>query len=471
MKKFERIVLRSENFADWYTSVIDNAKLIKYGSIKGTMVFQPNGWAIWESIKQIIDKEFAKIGVQNVSLPLLIPYEEFAKEKEHIKGFAPELYMVTKIGEKTLEKPYVIRPTSEISFCNYFSAITNSHKDLPYKFNQWCSVMRAEKTTRPFLRNSEFHWQELHSIHTTKQEAYEFSKILINLYNDFINQYLCIPTIMGEKTVGERFAGASNTFTIEALMQDGQVLQCGTAHYLDQSFAKPYNIKFQNKENKFSYAYQTSAGVSTRLIGALIMVHADDKGLILPPLMAPTQIVIIPVLPEKNIKVKQVTSQVAKSLEQFRIKVDASDKGLGFKAANHEIAGTPIQIHIGPKDIEQNQVVISRRDTGEKKYVPLDEIYDEVNQLLVDIKNNIYKRAKLQLDNSIVKVDSIETLKAAIEDKKMATAYWAGTAEDEAKLKQMTGITPRCVIKDNVSGKCFFTNSKATQLVVFGRAY
>ncbi len=471
MKKFERITLRSENFADWYTNIIDNAKLIKYGSIKGTMVFQPNGWAIWESIKVILDKEFAKIGIQNVSLPLLIPYEEFAKEKEHIEGFAPELYMVTKIGDKVLDKPYVIRPTSEISFCNYFSAITNSHKDLPLKFNQWCNVMRAEKTTRPFLRNSEFHWQEMHSIHSSETEAYEFSKTLINLYNDFVNQYLCIPTIIGEKTAGERFAGASNTFTIEALMQDGQALQCGTSHYLAQSFAKPYNIKFQNKDNKFSYAFQTSAGVSTRLIGALIMVHADDKGLVLPPLMAPTQVVIIPVFPEKNIKVKQITSQVAKSLEDLRIKIDDSDKGLGFKAANHEIAGTPIQIHIGPRDLEQGKVVISRRDTGEKQFVALDEIKNTVAQLLVDIKDNIYKRAKLQLDNSIVSIDTIEGLKAAIKDKKLASAYWAGTIEDETKLKQLTGITPRCIIKDNVKGKCFFTNQKATKLVIFGRAY
>lgn len=472
MFKLEKIVKRDENFADWYTSVINNAQLIVYGQIKGTIIFQPNGWAIWESIQALINKSFKEYGVKNVALPMLIPYDEFTKEAKHLEGFAPECFMVTKVGQKELENPYVVRPTSEIVFCKYFNYISSSYKNLPIKVNQWCSVMRAEKTTRPFLRNSEFHWQELHSIFASKDEALKFTKDIINVYRDIVEKDLCIPVLMGEKTIGERFAGADNTFTIEGLMQDGQLLQCGTSHLLGQNFSKIYDIKFQNKDNKFEYAYQHSAGVSTRIIGALIMVHGDDNGLVLPPAVAPYQIKINVMNAKKQPAILEIANKLFNELksDNFRVELDDSDNGLGSKLSNGEILGIPIQIVIGNETINNNEVTFIRRDNLIKQTIKLDRIKIEIEGQLKIYKQNIYDRAKKQLEDSMEWAHNIDDLKRIVNNKKIAKVYWAGTEQDEKEVKNLTGATPRVII-DSGKGKCFFTNKEANQIVIFGRAY
>ncbi len=474
MIKKERITTRKEDFSKWYTNIVQNAELALYGAIKGTIIFQPNAWSIWESIQTNINKEFKKLNIKNVALPFLIPLNDLALEKKHVEGFAPELFTITKIGDKEISEPYIVRPTSEIPFCQYFKHVVSSYKTLPIKLNQWCSVMRAEKTTKPFLRNSEFHWQEMHSVHESKEHAFEFTKTLINLYESFLNDILCIPVIKGEKTIGERFAGAENTFTVEALMQDGQMLQCGTSHYLGQNFAKAYDIKFQNKENKFDFIHQVSAGISTRLLGAIIMVHGDDNGLVLPPLIAPTQIVIntIGVELNDNEVIKKINC-LKEMFRNYRIEIDDTDKSLGYKLSQYEISGVPIQIVFGKKTISDNIVTIVRRDTMEKQDVNLDILSNVVDQLIVDIKNNIYNRAKKQLDESIVKIDNISELIDVVKNKKIGIAYWSGTEEDEKALKEKTGgITPRCIYKiDDKKGKCFYTNKETNQIVLFARAY
>lgn len=473
MSKLEKIILREEDFAGWYTSIINNAELCLYGPIKGTIIFQPNGWSIWESIHFIIDKEFKKINIKNVYLPFLIPLEDFEKEKAHIEGFAPELYTVTKIGNKKLDKDYVIRPTSEITFCKYFKHITSSYKNLPIKLNQWCSVMRAEKTPRPFLRNCEFHWQEMHSIHETKDEAILFTKNVLDIYEKFVKDILCIPVIKGEKTIGERFAGAENTYTIEALMQDGQMLQCGTSHYLGQSFSKPYEIKFQTKNNDFDFVHQVSAGISTRLIGAIIMVHGDDKGLILPPKIAPVQIMINTIGSKKNPKITDVAIELRNILlnANYRVEMDDSDKGLGYKLAENEIKGTPFQIIIGNDTLSNNFITVIRRDMNIKEEINIKDITDYIEKGLNDLSVAIYKRAEQQLNNSIVEVKNVEELKNVLENKKIAKVFWSGDVDDEKKIKEITGATPRCSIENKKEGICFFTNKKTNNVVIFGRAY
>lgn len=474
MIKKDRIVSRNEDFSKWYTAIVHNAELALYGSIKGTIIFQPNGWSIWESIQHFLNKEFRLLGIKNVSLPFLIPMNDLALEKKHVEGFAPELFTITKIGDKEISESYVVRPTSEIPFCQYFKNIVSSYKNLPIKLNQWCSVMRAEKTTKPFLRNSEFHWHEMHSVHENKNDALCFANKMIDLYERFLNDVLCIPVIKGEKTIGERFAGANNTFTVEALMQDGQMLQCGTSHYLGQNFAKAYDIKFQNKDNKFDYIHQVSAGVSTRLLGAIIMVHGDDNGLVLPPSIAPTQIVINTVGVDSNEKsVSNLINNIKSLLNKYRVNVDDSDKSLGFKLSEYEIAGVPIQLIFGKKTISDSTVTIVRRDLMQKEDVKIEELSKKVDALINEIKNNIYNRAKKQLDDSIIEVNNMNSLKETITNKKIAIAYWAGDELDEKKLKEQTsGITPRCIFKiSNKKGKCFFTNKETNTIVLFARAY
>lgn len=472
MFKLEKIIKRDENFAEWYTNIIQNAQLCVYGPIKGTIIYQPNAWSIWESIRTYLDNEFKKNEIQNLAMPILIPKSEFAKEKDHLEGFAPECFIVNQIGNKTLEEPYIVRPTSEILFCNYFAYITSSYKNLPIKVNQWCSVMRAEKTTKPFLRSSEFHWQELHAIFADSKSSQAFTKKIIDIYEKMLNDFLCIPVIKGEKTVGERFAGAENTYTVEALMQDGQMLQCGTSHYLGQNFSKIYNIKFQNKNNAFDYAYQMSAGVSTRLLGAIIMVHADDNGLILPPALAPIQIKINVLGLDKEIKIKKYLENLTKKLKKYRLKIDASEHGLGYKLSEGEVQGIPIQIILGKETITDHQVTYIRRDQLQKIKCSVDDIDKIVAKELKEYKNSIYQRATDQLHKSIVWVNSIEELKQIVADKKIAKVYWAGSSEDEKKIKELTGASARCIIDTKAKeAKCILTNKKSTTVVLFGRAY
>ena len=474
MNKLEKITTRDVDFAQWYTDVVKAAKLVEYSAIKGELVFMPNGWAIWSIIQQELDKRFKKYGIVNVALPTFIKYSEFMKEKQHVEGFAPEVFLVTKKGNENLTEPYVVRPTSEVLFCDYFKKIVTSYNDLPVKVNQWCNVFRAEKNTKPFLRTTEFFWHELHTIHSSKTEAINQAKNMADEYYDFITNELLIPCIQGEKTIGERFAGAENTYTLEALMQNGQALQCGTSHYLGQNFAKTYDISFTNKNNKTEYVYQTSTGTSTRLIGAIIMSHSDDHGLRLPFAIAPIQIAILGIFANKKPKIIQVANTIAKKLNKYRVKIDMSDKGLGYKAVWSETTGVPFSIIIGPNDLKQNQVTILRRDTLLKEQCSIDKIVDKIEKLIPEFKNNLYNLAKKNLDSRIIEVNNFSDFKKAINEKKMVIAPWAGEIADEKKIKQMFGVTPRCIKKElpsNTKLKCFFTNKKAKYIVYFARAY
>lgn len=471
MFKMEKIVSRADNFADWYTSVIHNAQLVVYGSIKGTMIIQPNGWSIWETIQKLTNERFSACGVRNVALPMLIPMEEFAKEKKHLEGFAPESYLVTKVGDKELDSPYVIRPTSEILFCKYFNYIVSSYKSLPLKMNQWCSVMRAEKTTRPFLRNSEFHWQELHAVFATHEECLNFVKEIINIYADITENELCMPVLKGEKTVGERFAGADNTFTIETLMQDGQMIQSGTSHNLGTTFSKIYDIKYQSKENKFELVQQMSAGISTRLIGAIIMCHSDDNGLVLPPVIAPTQIKINVMGTTKNPELLEYAKELKSQLNNYRVEIDDSDSGLGYKLSSGEVLGIPIQIVIGRETLSDKKVTLIRRDDLIKQNFTYDaNLASQIEQQLKILKTNLYTKAKNRLDDSTVDVKSIEELKDVLAQNKIARCHWAGNEDDEKAVKEQTGATPRVII-GHAKGTCFFTKKPSTDVVIFGRAY
>lgn len=473
MKLNNSITLRTVDFAKWYTDVITAAKLALYAPIKGTIIFQPNGWAIWNNIKNLVDYQFSKLGIENVQLPLFIKYSDFTQEKKHIEGFAPELFMVTKKGDELLVDPYVVRPTSEVSFCNYFKEIVKSYNDLPVKFNQWCNVFRVEKNTRPFLRNSEFQWQEMHSIHSSEDEAREFSFKLIKLYENLLTNDLNMAVLCGEKTANERFAGAEVTYTVEALMQDNQALQCGTSHYLGQNFSKIYDIKYQNKDNKFENVYQTSAGISTRLIGGIIMSHSDDRGLVLPFKIAPTQINIISLFKEMTPDQEDFINKIKNSLSQYRVAIDNSNKSMGFKIAESEVKGIPLTIIVGLKDFENRSFTLLRRDNLEKIAFSIDELNAIVEKNILDYSQNLYNKSQKRLESNIVTVKNLDEFKAAIADKKIALGYWCGDGSKEDEIKKLTGATPRCVKADvsNEDQKCFLTGKKATQLVYFARAY
>lgn len=469
----EKIVPMEKDFAKWYTSVIENAKLVTYSSIKGMMIYRPNGWAIWSNIQNELDRRYKEIGVSNVQLPLFIKYSDFTKEAEHIEGFAPEVFLVTKKGSEDLTEQYVIRPTSEVLFCNYFKSIVNSYRDLPVKVNQWCSVFRAEKNTKPFLRTSEFFWSELHTIHAYEKEAQDHAFMCIKILKDFVENFLCIPTLMGEKTEGERFAGADTTYTIETIMKDGQALQAGTSHYLGQNFSKAYDIKFTNKENKLENVYQTSVGLSTRIIGAIIMSHADNDGLVLPFGVAPIQVALLPISFDKNPKVLSVVNDLYESLKnKYRIYVDDSNNSFGFKVSKQETNGTPICIVVGPKDLDNNKATIIVRNSLEKTLVDIDEIPTYISNAVDKYQSDLFNNAKKRMDKSIVEVNSYDELIKTVNQKKVALAPWAGTPEDEKDLKQKSGgITPRCIKSVAENKTCFFTKKPAKYMVYFGRAY
>ena len=474
MNTLEKITPRSKDFAQWYTDLITASKLVGYSAIKGETIFRPNGWAIWTQIQEELDRRYRKHGILNVAFPTFIKFSDFMKEKEHVEGFAPEVFLVTKKGQETLSDPYVVRPTSEVLFCDYFKKIVTSYNDLPVKVNQWCNVFRAEKNTRPFLRTTEFFWHELHTIHSSKAEAVEQAKKMVDEYYDFVTKVLLIPCLQGEKTVGERFAGAENTYTIEALMQDGQALQCGTSHYLGQTFAKTYDIQFTNKDNKLEYVYQTSTGASTRLIGAIIMSHSDDHGLKLPFGIAPTQIAILGLFVHKEPKVTEVANKLAKTLSKYRVKVDLTDKSFGYKVAESEVTGVPFSIIVGPNDLKENKVTILRRDTLTKEVCDLDKVENKIEQLIPIFQNNLYQAAKKNLESKTIEVDNIDDFKKAIDKKKLVVAPWAGDEKDEKKIKQMFGATPRCIkqeLKDDTKLVCFLTGKKAKYIVYFARAY
>nr|WP_196792625.1 proline--tRNA ligase [Spiroplasma melliferum] len=472
-RKLEKITLREVDFAQWYTDIVLNADLIAYGPIKGTTIFKPYGYAIWENIQKILDAEFKKNGVKNVYFPLLIPKTLFNKEKEHIEGFSPEIATVTKVGDKVLDEELYIRPTSEVLFGTFFSKEIQGYRDLPLLYNQWVNVLRWEKTTRPFLRTSEFLWQEGHTIHSSKQEAQQFTLKILDIYATFAEKTLLLPVIKGQKTEREKFAGAEETYTIESLMYDGQALQCGTSHYFGQNFSKAFDIKFANQKNTLEYAYSTSWGVSTRLIGGIIMTHSDDNGLVLPPQIAPIQIMILPINNDSNEQLS-AAQQLQKKLQKYRCEIDQSDKGFGFRAANAEIKGIPLRIEIGPRDLAQQQVTIARRDTFEKITVSWAEVEKVVSDLLVQIATNLYQKALNNRHQRTKEIDNYSEYKKTLA--KMNGLFlvpFCGRIECEDTIKAETQTTSRCIPFDAPTKKttCFHCGQPSTNLVYFARAY
>lgn len=474
-KLVEAITSMEEDFAQWYTDVVKKAELMDYSSVKGCMIFKPNGYAIWENIQKNLDAMFKETGVENVYMPMFIPESLLQKEKDHVEGFAPEVAWVTQGGLETLQERLAVRPTSETLFCELYSKIVQSHRDLPKVYNQWCSVVRWEKTTRPFLRSSEFLWQEGHTVHATAEEAEARTVQMLNLYADFCEKYLAIPMVKGRKTDKEKFAGAEATYTIEALMHDGKALQSGTSHNFGDGFAKAFGIQYTDKENKLQYCHETSWGVSTRLIGAIIMVHGDDSGLVLPPRIAPTQVMVIPIQQQKDGVLDKAYDLKDVLSKDFRVKIDASDKTPGWKFSAQEVQGIPVRIELGPKDIEKNQCVIVRRDTREKIVVSLDEVNEKLAEVLETMQSDMLERAKTFLAGHINDAHDYNEFKAIAETKPgFIRAMWCGDEACENKIKEDTTVTSRCMPfndQEQISDVCVCCGKLAHKLVYWGKAY
>lgn len=469
--KNEAITSRDVDFAKWYTDVVTAARLCCYSNVKGCVVFEPAGYAIWEKMQSILDKMFKDTGHQNVYMPMLIPESLMKKEAELIDGFAPEVAWVTRGGDKELDERLCVRPTSETLFSDYFSNVVKSYRDLPLKYNQWCSVMRWEKTTRPFLRSREFLWQEGHTVHATQKEAEEEARKMLNVYKSFFEDYLAIPVITGRKTEKEKFAGAEYSLTVEALMYNGVALQSGTSHYFGQKFSKAYDISFVNSENKQEYAYQTSWGCTTRMIGALIMVHSDDFGLVLPPKIAPKQVVIVPI---GNVSSK--VNQVYEALKNANISVyiDDTNKSPGYKFKEAEVNGIPIRIEIGERDLKNNVYTIARRDTQDKMQVDAEvDIVGYVNSLMEEIQTNLYNRAKERRDKMTYEVDNVADMKKIIDNNPgFIIADWCGDADCEASLKDINGLKSRCILENEAPvHNCVVCGKEAKHRVVWGIQY
>ena len=473
-KMVDDITSMDVDFAKWYTDIVKKAELCDYSSVKGCMIVRPYGYAIWENIQSILDAEFKKTGHQNVAMPLFIPESLLQKEKDHVEGFAPEVAWVTYGGSEELEERLCVRPTSETLFCDHYENIIKSYRDLPKLYNQWCSVVRWEKTTRPFLRTREFLWQEGHTMHETAQDAIEETERILNIYADFCEQKLAMPVVRGKKTDSEKFAGAEATYTIEAMMHDGKSLQAGTSHYFGDNFAKAFEIEFQNRENKPQTPHQTSWGVSTRLIGGIIMTHGDDNGLVLPPAIAPIQIMVIPVAQHKEGVIEKAQEVKERLAKQFRADIDISDNSPGWKFAQYEMKGVPLRLEIGPKDIEQNQCVIVRRDNREKTFVPLDELETRVAELLQAVHDGLYEKALNNRENrTYTALNLDELIQLANEKSGFIKSMWCGDAECEAKLKEVAGVSSRCMpfAQEHLSDTCVCCGKPAKSMVIWGKAY
>ena len=472
-KLVEAITSMEEDFAQWYTDVVKKAELCDYASVKGCMVIKPAGYALWENIQKELDKRFKEAGVENVYMPMFIPEGLLQKEKDHVEGFAPEVAWVTHGGLEALQERMCVRPTSETLFCDFYARDIHSYRDLPKVYNQWCSVVRWEKTTRPFLRSREFLWQEGHTAHATAEEAQERTEQMLNVYADFCEEVLAIPVIRGQKTDKEKFAGAEATYTIEALMHDGKALQSGTSHNFGDGFAKAFEIQYAAKDNSLQYVHQTSWGMSTRIIGAIIMVHGDDSGLVLPPRIAPTQVMIVPIQQKKE-GVLEKAFAVKEALSHFRVKVDDSDKSPGWKFSESEMRGIPVRVEIGPKDIAQNQAVLVRRDTHEKLVVSLDEIAEQVKALLEQMQKEMLERARAHRDAHTYEATDFEAFTKTVEEKPgFVKAMWCGSRECEDKIKEVTGATSRCMpfAQEQLSDKCVCCGKPAVKMVYWGKAY
>ena len=472
--KNESITLRSENFADWYTDVVSSAHLIDYSSVKGFTVLEPNGYALWEKMQSILDRMFKETNHQNVSMPLLIPESLLRKEGELVEGFAPECAWVTHGGSNELEERLAVRPTSETLFSDYFSKKVKTYRDLPLQLNQWCSVVRWEKETRPFLRGREFLWQEGHTVHATAAEAEAETHRMLDIYKRFFEEYLATPVITGRKTEKEKFAGAEYSLTIEALTQNGVCLQSGTSHYFGQKFSKAYDIKYINKENKYEYCYQTSWGVSTRMIGALIMAHSDDNGLVLPPKIAPKQVALVPV--KKDDRLISVCEHIKESLTAKDITsyVDYSDKTAGFKFAETEVNGIPIRVEVGPRDLDNNEVTVVRRDTREKMVVKLNDVINVVTQQLEKMQSDMYERALKNVKEKTYDAASLDEVKEIMENHPgFVNAYWCGDEACELKMKEIRGTKSRCITEtyETSEEKCVVCGKEAKHKVIWGIQY
>ncbi len=472
-KLVEAITSMDVDFAQWYTDVVKKAELCDYASVKGCMVIKPAGYAIWENIQNELDRRFKETGVENVYMPLFIPESLLEKEKDHVEGFAPEVAWVTHGGLEPLQERMCVRPTSETLFCDFYAKDIHSYRDLPKVYNQWCSVVRWEKTTRPFLRSREFLWQEGHTAHATAEEAEARTIQMLNVYADFCEEVLAIPVVRGQKTDKEKFAGAEATYTIEALMHDGKALQSGTSHNFGDGFAKAFGIQYAAKDNSLQYVHQTSWGMTTRMIGAIIMVHGDDSGLVLPPGIAPTQVVIVPVQQQKE-GVLDKALEIKDALSGFRVKVDDSDKSPGWKFSESEMRGIPVRVEIGPRDIAENQAVLVRRDTHEKIAVSLDEIAGKVGELLDTIQHDMLERARAHRDAHTYVASDFDTFTKIINEKPgFVKAMWCGCQECEDKIKELTAATSRCIPFDQeqISDQCVCCGKPAKKMVYWGKAY
>ncbi len=490
-KELKDLTKRADNYSQWYNDLVVKADLAEQAPVRGCMIIKPYGYAIWEKIQAGLDKEFKQLGVQNAYFPLLIPKSFFAREAEHVKGFAKESAVVTHYRLKAtddgqiivdptakLDEELIIRPTSETMIWHTYKNWIHSWRDLPIKCNQWCNVMRWEMRTRPFLRTSEFLWQEGHTAHATEQEALEEAKLMMNVYADFLESVMAVPVIRGEKSETERFAGALNTYTIEAMMQDGKALQSGTSHFLGQNFAKSFDVTYLNKENKPEYVWATSWGVSTRLMGALIMAHSDDNGLVLPPKLAPIQVAIIPIAKGAD-QLAAITQKMQPTIEALRnlgisVKYDDSDnKRPGFKFADYELKGVPVRLVMGGRDLENGTIELMRRDTLEKETVSFDGIVERVKNLLDEIQKNIYAKAKNFRDSRIYECDNYEDFKERVKNGGFFLCHWDGTPETEAKIKEDTQATIRCIpyAFEQTPGTDMVSGKPAKARVIIARSY
>lgn len=472
----EDITSMEEDFAKWYTDIVKKAELIEYTSVKGCMVIRPYGYAIWENIQRILDGMFKDTGHENVNMPMFIPESLLQKEKEHVEGFAPEVAWVTHGGSEKLEERLCVRPTSETLFCEHYANIVHSYRDLPKLYNQWVSVVRWEKTTRPFLRSREFLWQEGHTIHATAEEAIEETERMLNVYADFCEKYLAIPVVKGKKTESDKFAGAVSTYAIEALMHDGKALQAGTSHYFGDGFAKAFGIQYQSRENKLEYPHQTSWGMTTRMIGAIIMTHGDNNGLVLPPAVAPIQAVVIPVAQHKPGVLEKARELEARlKASHIRVKLDDSDNSPGWKYSEYEMKGVPVRIELGPRDIENNQCVLVTRHNREKTIVSLDELEHAVGEKLKEVHDALYKSALENRERRTYACTSLEEITKTLEEKGdgFVKAMWCGDEACEDKVKEVTGVGSRCIPleQEQLSDTCVCCGKKAKYMVYWGKAY
>ena len=473
-KMVEDITSMEEDFAKWYTDVVKKAEMASYSGVRGCMVVRPYATALWENIHDELDSRFKATGHENVMMPLFIPESLLQKEKDHVDGFAPEVAWVTHGGDEKLQERLCIRPTSETLFCDHYSEIIHSYRDLPKLYNQWCSVVRWEKTTRPFLRTMEFFWQEGHTMHETAQEAIEETKKMLDVYADFAENCLAIPVIKGKKTDNEKFAGAESTYTIEAMMHDGKALQSGTTHYFGDGFSKAFDIQFTGRDNTLQYPHQTSWGMSSRIIGAIVMTHGDNNGLVMPPRVAPVQVVVLPIAMHKE-GVLEKAQELTEKLSKFcRVKIDDSDNSAGWKFAEYEMKGVPLRLEIGPRDIADNQCVLVRRDNREKAFVSLDELETKIPELLDAVHQGLYDKALARREAMTFSVTTFEKMKEdAATRPGFIKAMWCGSSVCEDKLKEEAGVTSRCIPEEQekISENCVCCGKPASQMLYWGKAY